>query len=133
MGDVDARVGVYIMSNSGVSSSLGEAAIHLLRGEEYTSPEDREYIEVDPEVLAPYAGKYDLAGRYIFEIVVENGGLYVIMPRMGKSELMAETDSRFWLTGEGWVFNFVAGDDGSIDHIDFESDGLTMMSERIEE
>ena len=55
------------------------------------------------------------------------------MPRMGKSELLAETESRFWLIGEGWVFNFVAGDEGSIDRIDFESDGLTMKAERIEE
>ncbi len=133
MGDVDARVGVYIMSNSGVSSSLGEAAIHLLRGEEYTLPEDREYIEVDPEILATYAGKYDLAGRLIFEIVVENDGLFVLMPRMGKIELLAETESRFWLVGEGWVFNFLAGDEGSIDRIDFESDGMTMNAERIED
>ena len=133
MGDVDARVGVYITSNSGVSSSLGEAAIHLLRGEEYTLPEDREYIEVDPEVLSTYAGKYDLAGRLILEIVVENDGLFVIMPRMGKVELMAETESRFWMIGEGWVFNFVAGEEGSIDRIDFESDGLTMMAEPVEE
>jgi hypothetical protein len=55
------------------------------------------------------------------------------MPRMGKFELPAETESRFWLIREGWVFNFVAGDGGSIDRIDFESDGLTMKAERIEE
>ena len=133
MGDVDARVGVYMMSNSGVPSTLGEAAIHLLRGEDYTPPEDRDYIEVDPEILATYAGQYDLAGRYNIEIVVENDGLFVIMPRMGKLELLAETESRFWLIGEGWVFNFVAGDEGSIDRIDFESDGITMNVERIEE
>ncbi len=133
VGDVDASVGVYIMSNSGVPSWIGEAAIALLRGEEYTPPEDREYIEVDPEILATFAGKYDLAGRLTFEIVVENNGLFVDMPRMGKFELMAETESRFWLIDEGWVFNFVAGDEGSIERIDFESDGLTMISERIEE
>jgi D-alanyl-D-alanine-carboxypeptidase/D-alanyl-D-alanine-endopeptidase len=133
MGDVDARVGVYMMSNSGVPSWIGEAAIHLLRGEEYTPPEDREYIEVDPEILATYAGKYDLAGRTVFEIVVENNELFVIMPRMGKFDLPAETESRFWLIREGWVFNFVPGDDGSIDRIDFESDGLTMYAKRLED
>ncbi len=88
---------------------------------------------MDPEILATYAGKYDLAGRLILEIVVENDGLFVLMPRMGKIELLAETESRFWLVGEGWVFNFLAGDEGSIDRIDFESDGLTMNAERIEE
>jgi hypothetical protein len=40
---------------------------------------------------------------------------------------------RFWLIREGWVFNFVACDEGSIDRIDFESDGLTMKAVRIEE
>jgi CubicO group peptidase (beta-lactamase class C family) len=133
MGDVDARVGVYMMSNSGVPSWIAEAAIHLLRDEEYTPPADREYIEVGPEILATYAGKYDLAGRIIFEIVVENNELFVIMPRMGKFELLAETESRFWLIREGWVFNFVAGDRGPIDRIDFESDGMTMKAESIEE
>ena len=133
MGDVDAHVGVYMMSNSGVPSWIGEAAIHLLRGEEYTPPEDREYIEVGPEILATYAGEYDLAGRIIFEIGVENNELFVIMPRMGRFELLAETESRFWLIREGWVFNFVSEDEGSIDRIDFESDGLTMYAERIED
>jgi hypothetical protein len=131
MGDVDARV--YMMSNSGVPSWIAEAAIHLLRDEEYTPPADREYIEVGPEILATYSGKYDLAGRIIFEIVVENNELFVIMPRMGKFELLAETDSRFWLIRKGWVFNFVAGDRGPIDRIDFESDGMTMNAERIDE
>jgi hypothetical protein len=51
----------------------------------------------------------------------------------GDSELLAETYSRFWLTGEGWVFNVVAGDEGSIDRIDFEADGMTMSAEPIEE
>jgi CubicO group peptidase (beta-lactamase class C family) len=133
VGDVDARVGVYIMSNSGVPSWIGEAAIALLRGEEYTPLEDREYIEVDPEILAPYAGKYDLAGRLTFEIVVEDNQLFVIMPGMGKIELLAENESRFWLIREGWVYSFVAGDQGSIDRIDFESDGLTMFADRVEE
>jgi CubicO group peptidase (beta-lactamase class C family) len=132
VGDVDARVGVYIMSNSGVPSWIGEAAIARLRGEEFTPPEDREYIEVDPEILATYAGTYDLAGRLTFDIVVENNELFVDMPRMGRIELQAETESRFWLIREGWVFNFIAGGDGSIHRIDFESDGLTMFANRLE-
>jgi hypothetical protein len=34
-GDVDAKVGVYYMSNSGAPSSIATAALALLRGENY--------------------------------------------------------------------------------------------------
>ena len=81
----------------------------------------RPEVGLTAEDMARYLGAYI------------NGGLFVDMPRMGKFELMAETGSRFWLIEEGWVFNFVAGDEGSVERIDFESDGLTMISERTEE
>ncbi len=38
IGDVDARVGLYYMSNSGAPRELAAAAMALLRGEEYTPP-----------------------------------------------------------------------------------------------
>ncbi|MHB1328765.1 MAG: serine hydrolase domain-containing protein, partial [Gemmatimonadales bacterium] len=38
MGDVNAKVGVYYMSNSGVTPALGVAALKLLRGENYVPP-----------------------------------------------------------------------------------------------
>lgn len=38
IGDVDAKVGVYYMSNSGAPVGLGMAAIRLLRGENYVPP-----------------------------------------------------------------------------------------------
>ena len=37
LGDVDAKVGVYYMSNSGAPSSIATAALALLRGEQYTA------------------------------------------------------------------------------------------------
>jgi CubicO group peptidase (beta-lactamase class C family) len=37
-GDVDAKVGVYYMSNSGAPQSIANAALALLRGETYTPP-----------------------------------------------------------------------------------------------
>lgn len=38
LGDVDAHVGVYVMSNSGAPQAIVEAALKLLRGEEYSAP-----------------------------------------------------------------------------------------------
>ena len=38
IGDVDARVGVYYMSNSGAPREIAAAAMALLRGEEYAPP-----------------------------------------------------------------------------------------------
>jgi CubicO group peptidase (beta-lactamase class C family) len=133
MGDVDAHVGVYMMSNSGVPGSIAEAAIQLLRGEEYTPPEDRDYIEVDPEILATYAGMYDFARHAAVEIVFENGGLFVIMPSLGKSQLLAETETRFWVEGAEWAFNFVTDDAGAVTGFAVEASGMDFEAERIQE
>ncbi len=40
-GDVDAKVGVYVMSNSGDMAPIARAAISLLRGEAYVLPAER--------------------------------------------------------------------------------------------
>jgi len=131
MGDVDARVGVYVMSNSGVPTSIAEAAVQLLRGEEYVPPEEREYITVDQHILDRYAGKYDVMGQAVMEVVSEGGRLFVEVPGQPKTELLAETETRFRQQGSDWVFTFVTDDAGEVTHADVESGGMTIKAERL--
>ena len=59
-GDLDAKVGVYFMSNSGAPPMIGEVALKLLRGETYTPPAEPKIVSVDPSVLDRYVGVYEL-------------------------------------------------------------------------
>jgi CubicO group peptidase (beta-lactamase class C family) len=133
MGDVDARVGVYMMSNSGVPSSIAEAAIQLLRGEEYTPPEERVYITVDQTVLDRYAGKFEVMGEAVVEISSEDGKLFVLMPGQPKAELFAESETTFWIASADYSFTFVADDAGAITHIDLGASGMTIKAPKIEQ
>jgi CubicO group peptidase (beta-lactamase class C family) len=131
MGDVDAKVGVYMMSNSGVPTSIAQAAIQLLRGEEYIPPEEREYISVDQDVLDTYAGKYDLMGEIVLDVISEDGKLFLQMPDEPSAELLAETEARFLVKGTDYVLAFVTDDSGNVSHIAFEAGGATIKADRL--
>ena len=67
IGDVVAKVGVYYMTNSDylpdappTQSEIVNAALKLLRGEEYVAPAQRKGIAVDEKVLNSYVGTYEV-------------------------------------------------------------------------
>jgi hypothetical protein len=74
-GDVDAKVGVYYVSNSGAPGEIAEAALALLRGEDYVPVADRKTIAVEPKVLDTYVGEYELTAEFVFSVTREGGKL----------------------------------------------------------
>ncbi|MBN1223059.1 MAG: serine hydrolase [Candidatus Aminicenantes bacterium] len=132
MGDVDARVGVYFMSNSGAPMSIAQAAIQLLRGEEYIPMEEREFLSVDQKILDTYTGKYKLMGELVLNITSEDGKLFVQMADQPKIELLAETETKFLAKGTDYSLTFVPDDKGVVTHLDFGGVGATIKAEKIE-
>src|SRR5689334_25328797 len=73
IGDLDAHVGVYYMTNSDylpdaappAQSEIVYAALRLLRGENYVPRPQPKGIAVDDKVLDSYVGSYDLGGETI--------------------------------------------------------------------
>lgn len=116
-GDVDAHVGVYYMSNSGAPPTIADAALKLLRGEDYTPPPDRKAITVESSVLDGYVGVYDL-GEVTLTITRQGSGLMV---QQGDSpvriELLAESPTRFFMKGQDATITFEAGPNGAIDKL----------------
>lgn len=124
IGDLDARVGVYYMTNSDYLpdavppawSEVTDAALKLLRGEDYTVRPERKGITVDEKVLNSYVGTYDL-GRG--NIVISRAGRALAIQQNGqpaKNELLAETPVRFFQRGSNITLTF-EGDGGTIDRI----------------
>ena len=124
IGDLDARVGVYYMTNSDylpdatppAQSEVVYAALKLLRGESYVPRPQRKGVAVDEKVLNSYVGTYEL-GRQ--SLVVSRVGRALALQQNGQStinELLAETPVRFFQRGSNIAITF-EGDGGSIDRL----------------
>jgi serine-type D-Ala-D-Ala carboxypeptidase/endopeptidase len=109
VGDLDAKVGVYFMSNSGAPSSIGEAALKLLRGEDYAPPPPPKIISVDPSVLDHYVGVYQLSSDVVFTVSRDGNKL---MMQQGDApsirELAATSPTSFVVKGQDLTVTFVA-------------------------
>ena len=124
IGDLDARVGVYYMTNSDylpdatppAQSEVVYAALKLLRGESYVPRPQRKGVAVDEKVLNSYVGTYEI-GRQT--LIVSRVGRALALQQNGQStinELLAETPVRFFQRGSNMAIT-VEGDSGSIDRL----------------
>jgi hypothetical protein len=130
MGDLDARVGVYYMSNSGAPAQIGEAALALLRGEDYTPPAAPKAITVDPKILDKYVGKYDL-GEGVVTVIRQGDGI-AVRPEgeTSATELFAESPTRFFMKGQDARIVFVLDDSGAVKEMVLEAGGGKTVAPR---
>lgn len=123
IGDVDARVGVYYMTNSDFLpdsptrySELVEAALRLLRGEEPLPRVEKKGVAVDEKVLDRYVGTYQLENT---TIVISRIGKALVFQQgesPAKYELFAETPVRFFRRNSNAIITF-EGDGSAIDRL----------------
>jgi CubicO group peptidase (beta-lactamase class C family) len=137
IGDLDAKVGVYYMTNSDylpdatppAQSEIVYAALKLLRGEQYVPRPERKGIAVDEKLLNSYVGTYELGPA---TLVVSRVGRALAVQQNGQSgltELLAETPSRFYMKGSNIAITF-EGDGGSIDRLVMEAAGQRLTATR---
>lgn len=130
LGDVDAKVGVYFMSNSGGPLSIGDAALQLLRGEEYTPPPDRKVIAVDPKILDSYVGVYDLGG---VPVTVSRAGASIAIQAGDQKEstpLLAESPTVFYVKGAPYTITFVSNAAGAVEQLVLEAGGDKQVAKK---
>jgi hypothetical protein len=107
VGDVDAHVGVYYMSNSGAPAELADAAIALLRGEDYVPIAERKSVAVDSKVLDGYVGVYEVEGANTITITRDGSTLFAqTTGPQPKAELLAESPTRFLVKGPNFRLIF---------------------------
>jgi D-alanyl-D-alanine-carboxypeptidase/D-alanyl-D-alanine-endopeptidase len=137
IGDLDAHVGVYYMTNSDylpdatppAQSEIVYAALKLLRGEVYVPRPQRKSIAVDEKVLDSYVGSYDFGEG---TIVISRVGRGLAIQQKGeaaKNELLAETPLRFVQRGSNFVVTF-KGDGGRIDRLVLDAGGFSVTATR---
>jgi CubicO group peptidase (beta-lactamase class C family) len=137
IGDLDAHVGVYYMTNSDylpdatppAQSEVVYAALKLLRGEDYIPRPQPKGIAVDDKVLNSYVGTYELGPA---TIVISRVGRALAIQQNGqpaKNELLAQTPARFFQRGSNATITF-EGDGGTIDRLVVEAGGRRRTATR---
>ena len=114
IGDLEAKVGAYVMSNSGDVSRLGKLAIRLLRGEEV---EERKTVVVAPEKLEAYVGEYRISPRFTLTVTHEGEQLFVQGTNQNRHELFAVSDTKFFLKAVEADVTFDPDQHGAVDRL----------------
>lgn len=99
--DPARKTGVVVMTNSG-NEGADDVGFHILNSRLPLMPKpvpqkERTAIEVRPETLARYVGKYQLAPGFILEITVKDNALYGQATNQPMLRLWAESETSFFL------------------------------------
>ena len=90
-------------------------------------------VPLGPQILERYAGKYrfEAPPNRLVTVSREDGRLFVDIPRNSKSELFAESESRFFLKVLPFQLIFVK-DKGRVTYLKVVSDGQILRAKRLE-
>jgi D-alanyl-D-alanine-carboxypeptidase/D-alanyl-D-alanine-endopeptidase len=125
--DPEQRTGFVLLANSGgFDDDIGQD--FLLRG---PPPALRE-LQVEREVLALYAGEYQLApGRSAIVRLEEEGTLTLRMPQSVRVRMYAESDSAFVVKREPWRVRFTRDVSGAVTAMRIEMNGTEQTAPRV--
>ena len=90
----------------------------------------RKEIALDPKLAAAYAGRYQLPRR-VLTVTEEGGRLYIDVPKGDRSELFAETSSKFFLKIRPWTFTFVK-EGSKVIRLELLDGGETVIGQRVD-
>jgi CubicO group peptidase (beta-lactamase class C family) len=150
---IDKGIGIVMLSNSDNFESVAEEIAKKAIGDIYspydwlgyvpfdptvgkkTPPPDPVAIEVDPAILAAYAGTYDMQPNAIFQVKFEDNHLF-LRSQDGQSwaPMSAETETSFFVKGEeDYRFIFVRDGAGTVTALQLIYQGIQMpLAKKVE-
>jgi hypothetical protein len=134
----DKHLGVIVLANAGSDriTKLGELVMRAAQGEDAPPLEpkkptpERKEIEVEPAILARYAGVYQLPVGIDLTIFVEDGKLLARGMGPAKMPLAAESPTRFYFKGIDAQVVFLPDAQGNVDTLVIESGGTKIEAPR---
>ena len=141
---LDAGIGIVLLSNSDNFEFVAETITQKAIGDIYSPYDWLGYVpfdptaekkippanpiatQVDPIILAAYAGAYDMQPMMTIQVKFEEQQLF-ILPRFVQSwqPLLAETEVNFFVQGdEDWRICFVRDDTGTVTALQLTYQGL---------
>jgi CubicO group peptidase (beta-lactamase class C family) len=143
---IDKGIGIVMLSNSDNFESIAEEIAQKAIGDIYSPydwlgyvpfgptaekkapPPDPVPIQVDPAILATYAGTYDMQPMAILHVKFEENQLFLLSQDGQRWDLLlAETETSFFVQGqEDSRFIFVRDDTGSVSALQLVFHGIPM-------
>jgi CubicO group peptidase (beta-lactamase class C family) len=120
--------GAVVMTNAQGGMDLASALIGSI-AKVYNWPDFqpvvRTTVEVDPSILAAYAGVYEIesAPKFSLDIRLENGQLVVHSPNRPEYRLFPESQNEFFAKVIGTEFEFVVDESGKVSRLMLHYDG----------
>ncbi len=130
IGDVDAKVGVYFMSTSQAPASISDAALKLLRGEEFVAPWEREIVEVPLAVLEEYVGEYDGDDGNLIHITLDDGVLHAQSRGPSPAPLLPLSPTEFLIEPVDARVVFERDDEGAVSGLVLSRDPTVIRGKR---
>jgi len=105
--DESKRIGVIVLTNSSIDAD--DVGFHLIDPAFPLSkpPVVRVAKSIDPSLLPPYVGAYQLTPEVAILVTLENGSLWAEATGQSKVRLIAESDSDFFITEDDIGISFV--------------------------
>lgn len=125
--------GAVVMTNADAGGILADEIMHSIAAE-YAWPDwhpaVRASVQVDPKVLAQYAGTYSLAPNFDLAITVENNQLMAQATGQGKAPIFAESETKFFPTVVDAEIEFFKDDQGKVTHLVLHQNGHDIKAEK---
>ncbi len=114
--DLAKRIGVIVLTNATVSAD--DVGLHLIDSAIPLSkpPVAKVAKSIDPALLPPYVGTYQLLSEMALTVTLEGGVLFVAATGQPKVKLLAESDSTFFIAEDDIGISFVK-EGGVVTHL----------------
>jgi CubicO group peptidase (beta-lactamase class C family) len=121
--DAQRKVGVVVLTNA--KMDVDRIGLQLIRGLPLTP------VQVDPQVLAAYAGGYQYPGAPIVTLRVDDTRIFMQIPGQGEVELLASSDNQFYLPAANAEITFYKNASGKVDRLVYAEHGDTYEAKKV--
>ena len=120
--DPQRKIGVVVLANAAVD--IDDVALQLMRG--LLKP-----FQVDPQVLAVYAGKYQVSADFFVTIRVDDTRIFLQAPNQPEYELFARSDSQFYPREFDAELTFYKNAGGEVDRLVLLQGGVITEAKKV--
>jgi CubicO group peptidase (beta-lactamase class C family) len=133
--DPSRKTGVVVMTNSG-GTGADDIGFHILNSRLPLMPKPapvkaRTEIDVRPEILQRYVGRYQLAPNFILEVTFKDNALYAQATNQPMVRLWPESETSFFLKEVDAQVDFVRDAQGNATGLVLHQNGQNVTAPRI--
>jgi CubicO group peptidase (beta-lactamase class C family) len=124
------RRNCILLSNAADYASNTLLGTHLVNAA-YPLPKLRREVQVDPAVLATYAGRYEISPTFILTVRPDGGRLYIQATAQAEFEVYAESETEFFYRVVNAQVSFERPEDGVAPSLTLHQNGKHMPGKRL--